>query len=54
MGLTKRRWMEALEAEGKHAQWECPVCEEPNISDFEIPEVNFFLIRQVTTITRNS
>jgi len=34
--------MEALEAEGKHAQWECPVCEEPNISDFEIPEVNFF------------
>lgn len=41
MGLAKQRWMEAMEAEGKNAQWECPVCEESNESDFEIPEINF-------------
>jgi len=41
MGIAKQRWMEALEAEGKNAQWECPKCEGQNDSDFEIPEINF-------------
>jgi len=41
MGLQKQRWMESLEEEATTAEWECPVCEEGNEDQFEIPSVDF-------------
>lgn len=40
MGQAKARMMEMQEEEYRQAHWECPVCEEPNVSEVDIPAIN--------------
>lgn len=41
MGIAKRLMEDLQEERISTAEWECPVCETPNESYFDVPEVNY-------------
>ena len=41
MGIAKRLMEEIEEGRIRTAEWDCPVCETPNESYFDVPDINF-------------